>query len=140
MIRQKVYISTADWDVDIYYDATPDNRDEILDCIVDMGVDRRTEVRAYRQLSKWEPNLGLTYSSIDKHKSIVVIGFADSIAQFLNTLAHEKQHLEMTIIKSLGIDPYGEEAAYISGDIIESIYNNGKEKIEYLIHKLISLI
>lgn len=137
MISQKVYIPSADWCVEIFYDVTPDDREYVMDALSDLGINRRDEVRAYRQLSKWEYNLGLTHSSLEKRKSVMVIGHADSIAQFLNTLAHEKQHLEMSIVIELGLNPYGETAAYISGDILEAIYNEGKKTLEYVIYKLL---
>jgi hypothetical protein len=37
--------------------------------------------------------------------------------EFINTYNHEKNHVEMHICEKLDIDPYSEEAAYLSGDL-----------------------
>jgi hypothetical protein len=45
----------------------------------------------------------------------MVINKSTSMEEFVNTYNHEKNHIEMHICEELGIDPYGEVAADLSG-------------------------
>lgn len=124
MIRQRVDLRKLGWRVDIYYDARPSNADEILDALYGLGCEQRHLYKAERLLRSGAANEGLTYSNPYERMSIVVVGHADDCFQFINSLSHEKQHIEQAICKADGLDPYGEDIAYISGDISAAIARN----------------
>lgn len=67
-------------------------------------------------------NTGFAYSSYHKRCSILVIHKATSVGEFINTFEHEKNHLEMHICEALDINPYSEEAAHMSGDLAQIIF------------------
>lgn len=124
MIRQCCVIPSEDWKVDIFYDARPKNADEILDELWDLGCEQRHLYKAEQLLRSGVANEGLTYSNPYERRSIVVIGHTDDCFQFINSLSHEKQHIEQAICKADRLDPYGEDIAYISGDISQNLARN----------------
>lgn len=124
MIQQSVSIPKCDWSVSIYYDVRPKNADFILDELWELGCEQRHLYKAERLLRSGVANEGLTYSNPYERRSIVVIGHTDDCFQFINSLSHEKQHIEQAISKADRLDPYGEDIAYISGDISQALARN----------------
>ena len=51
----------------------------------------------------------------------MVVGLTSSPAEFLNSFDHERKHLEAHIAQAYDIYPYGEEIAYLSGDIAQML-------------------
>lgn len=49
--------------------------------------------------------------------TVMVISLTSTPAEFLNSWLHEMRHLSRHIELTCGISPYGEEAAYLAGDI-----------------------
>jgi hypothetical protein len=62
-------------------------------------------------------NSGFTYTNNDLQKSILVINASSSADEYINTFAHEKNHIEMHICDFYKIDPVSEEAACLSGEL-----------------------
>lgn len=50
-------------------------------------------------------------------ETVIVIGETTCPAQFSHSFDHEKHHLAMHIAKVDDIDPFGEELAYLVGEI-----------------------
>lgn len=124
MITQHCCIPSLRWCVDIYYDATPKCANEILDALWDLGCEERYLYKAERLLKSGVANEGLTYSNPYERRSLVVIGHTDDAFQFINSISHEKQHIEQAICKADRLDPYGEDIAYISGYISQALARN----------------
>lgn len=124
MIQQSVSIPKCDWSVSIYYDVRPKNADFILDELWELGCEQRHLYKAEKLLRSGVANEGLTYSNPYERRSIVVIGHTDDCFQFINSLSHEKQHIEQAISKADRLDPYGEDIAYISGNISQALARN----------------
>lgn len=137
MIRQKIHLHKYDWVVDICYDVRPKNADTILDELWSMGCQLRHLHKAERLLKSGVANEGLTYTDhINKH-TLVVIGHTSDIFQCINSLEHETNHLEMHICEHFDIDPFSEEASYLSGDIKEAIARNAWRTMKKLFLYLI---
>lgn len=117
MIRQSIYLDKWDWSVTVYYEAGPEDADRILFDLDGLGAGQRELLRAERNLRGGFPNSGLTFTSREMRESMTVIGHTTDAAQFQDTLDHEKGHLVMHIGRALGIDPYGEDLQYLSGEI-----------------------
>lgn len=137
MIRQHCCVPIARWCIDIYYDTKPSNADEILDALWDLGCEQRYLYKAERLLRSGVANEGLTYSNPYERRSLVVVGATSDIWQFLDTLSHEKQHIEQAICKADRLDPYGEDIAYISGDISQALARNAYHTMRKLFLSLI---
>lgn len=124
MIAQHVCIPMAEWCIDIYYDVMPRNADFILDKLEEMGCPERHLYKAEDLLKSGEPNEGLTYSSQRERRSLIVIGHATSIGEYISTIVHECNHLCDTISLYYGIPLGSEDNAYLMGDIAKTIYDN----------------
>ena len=117
MVRQIIYILDYDWVCKVYYDARPDDAQEILDKMESIGCDKYDLLDAEYNLTSGLKNNGVTYSNFRERNSVMVIGQTSSAAEFQDTFDHEKNHLAKHITQASGIDPLGEEASYLSGAI-----------------------
>ena len=126
MLEQDIYIDRADWHVRVYHAVDAMWADEILSDLVHIGC-RGDELRRAKVLL-WDglPNTGLTYSNLQAHETVMVIGLTTSGKEYWNSLEHEMNHLKQHISESLGIDPFGETISYISGEFIRDVYNKAE--------------
>ncbi len=120
-VRQQFKMDKFDWCITIYYTVDDDQKMEILDRLMELGCDKSTLDSIVKNLTNARVDTGFTYSSFKDRSSIVVIHKASSVGEFINTFEHEKNHLEMHICEALGINPYSEEAAHMSGDLAQMI-------------------
>lgn len=120
-IRQQFKIGELDWCITIYYSVNEDQKMEIFGELMKLECDKSTLDSIVKNLSNARVDTGFTYSSFKHRSSIMVIHKASSIGEFINTFEHEKNHLEMHICEALGINPYSEEAAHMSGDLAQTI-------------------
>lgn len=120
-VRQQFKMDKFDWCITIYYTVDDTQKIEILKKLEELGCDKYTLESVTSNLTKAREDTGFTYSSYKDQCSIVVIHKASSIGEFINTFEHEKNHLEMHICEALDINPYGEEAAHMSGDLAQMI-------------------
>lgn len=128
MIHQQIILDRYDnWGVDVYYGVTYFDVDEIMMRLHEIGCDGRFAKGAYDNLSSGSLNTGFTYSNYTKHRSLMVVGVADSPEQFINTLTHEQMHLATHVGKTYRMDMYGEEVCYLIGKIAQSMFEVSKE-------------
>ena len=127
MIRQTIYLGNYDWTVRVYYAVTSVWSGRILDDLAGMGCGGVDYERARRNLESYNLNTGLTFSSARFHESLMVIGLTSSPEEFASTYDHEKGHLARQICQAFGIDPYGEEAQYLAGDIGKKMFPIAKK-------------
>lgn len=122
MIRQTIYLPKWKWECDVFYDATSEDMPEILQRIREIGCGRLQLFKARTALSTRKPNTGLTFTSFKDGRSVMVIGYTSSADEFQNTFDHEKGHLARHICLALDVDPYGEEAQYLAGEIGQKMF------------------
>lgn len=131
-VRQHLRMNKFDWCILIYYTVDDAQKDEVKEELKKLGCDKTTYESIVNNLEKARIDTGFTYSSFDKRCSIVVIHKASSIGEFINTFEHEKNHLEMHICEALDINPYGEKAAHMSGDLAQLIFEEALYSIAEL--------
>ena len=115
--RQQLKVRKYDWNVIIYYTVDEEQKTNIVTELKKLQPSRETLDKLERNLMNAELDTGFIYSSFYKKYSIIVIHKASSIGEFVNTVVHEKNHLEMHICEALDINPYSEEAAILSGEL-----------------------
>lgn len=115
--RQQLKVRKYDWNVIIYYTVDEEQKTNIVTELKELRPSRETLDKLERNLMNAELDTGFIYSSFYKKYSIIVIHKASSIGEFVNTVVHEKNHLEMHICEALDINPYSEEAAILSGGL-----------------------
>lgn len=122
MIIQDFYIPNYGWRVRVYYAVTTYRTDDILKDFAEAGCRGIQLKRAYNSLKRNALDTGITYSNFTSRKTVMVISLTSSPAEFLNSWMHEMQHLCRHVAAAFGIDPYGEEAAYLAGDVGQRMF------------------
>lgn len=117
MIRQVVHIERYDWDVYFYMAATAEDSPEILAKLEEIGISAGEFMRAERHIERATRDSGMTYPSLEKRTSVVVVAHSTSAEQSINTFVHELRHLTDDIAIAEGIPSRGEEVAYLAGDV-----------------------
>lgn len=110
------------WRVRVYYAVTTCRAGEIAAALRAIGCGGGQLARAVRNLSESRPDTGLTYSNFASRETVMVTSPASSPAQFLNSWTHEMFHLCRHVAQACGIDPYGEEAAYLAGTVAQKMF------------------
>lgn len=131
MFVQDIYIRQYDWNITIYYDVMPRDANRIINALYDMGCATHYLRYAEKLLKSGCYNQGLTYSDKWNKHSIIVVGRAVSIGQYINTLVHEVDHLVDHISQYYGIAYESEDNSYLIGDVAEAIY---EDAIRCLMH------
>lgn len=118
MIRQKITLPDyGNWEIYAYFAVSGYWVDEIMEKLWEIGCDGETALQAYRNLASSELDTGLCYSNYRERKSVMVVALTSSPAEFANSWHHEMCHLVAHIGKVYDLDPLGEDAAYLSGEI-----------------------
>lgn len=68
-----------------------------------------------------EGNTGFTLSLPSERMSVMFIGNASTPSQWLDTVSHEIDHLQDTILRYYGVSHGTEDAAYLQGEITRLI-------------------
>lgn len=84
-------------------------------------------MNAYKNMRACNLNTGITYSNIRNRETVMVIALTSSPEEFQNSLDHEKGHLCRHISRAFDIDPYGEEAQYLSGYVGQKMFPVAKK-------------
>jgi hypothetical protein len=84
------------------------------------GCDEYKADEAISVLSMW--NKGFTFTNFADHLTIVCISKATSAEQMYDSIAHEQKHIVEHISEYYGVDPKGETAAYLQGEIGRQIF------------------
>lgn len=129
MIVQHLTIPKYDWDVEICYDVKPRDTERIINGLYRLGCNRKHLSYARNLLRSGVPNQGLTYSDRYNHHTLIVIGHATSVGEFISTTTHEINHMTDHISQQYGMPLDSEENAYLVGDISKAIYDDAVEKL-----------
>lgn len=121
MIHYEVYFDNYRWSVEVFIILSHADPKVILDAVKQAGGSSKVLESAHANLME-DFNSGFTYSSSKYRRSIMVVNRSSSMEEFINTYNHEKNHVEMHICEELGIDPYSEEAAYLSGNMAQQLF------------------
>ena len=117
ILAQEFALTKWDWRVRVFYVVDLIPIDFIIEELYDIGCTERDVDDAVKVLDNGKDNRGITFSNDEERESIIVIGETSCPAQFSNSFDHEKLHLVMHIARVNNIDPFGEELAYLAGEI-----------------------
>lgn len=87
-----------------------------------VGMQRRTLDDACNLIMENKPNKGITYSNIDKHQTVVSVGFTIEESEFVNSVSHEMLHVVQHIAEKFSLDPKGEDVCYLMGSLMQAVY------------------
>ena len=77
--------------------------------------------RVSESISAGRLNEGFCYSNPNIERTVIGVGETDTGPEFLNTTVHEIVHAAQDIAHTRKIDPYGEDFAYLVGEICREI-------------------
>ena len=117
VLCQEFRLKDWNWKVNVFYVVDLIPIDYIIDQLYKIGCDDKDIDSAVNVLGSDDYNRGITFSNNDTRESVIVIGETSCPAQFAHSYDHEKLHLAMHIAKTDNMDPFGEELAYLAGDI-----------------------
>lgn len=117
ILAQEFTLTKWDWRVRVFYVVDLIPIDFIIEELYGIGCTERDIDNAVNVLDNGKDNRGITFSNDEERESIIVIGETSCPAQFSNSFDHEKLHLAMHIARVDNIDPFGEEIAYLAGEI-----------------------
>ncbi len=121
MIHYTVYLEKYLWEIEVYIVIEKPNIDTITNSLRKLRCSNKVIHQAHENLMS-DGDSGFTYTDLEEHKSLVVINKSSNMQEFINTYNHEKNHVEMHICEVLGIDPYSERAAYLSGELAQRLF------------------
>ena len=123
MITGHFYLKNyANWQVSYFLLVNTSDTEQILRALNSLQCNSAFRRRAKKLLLSGSPNIGLAYSNKRHKQSIIVVSEATSVWEFLNSFAHEIDHLEKHITKTLKFSPYSEAASYAVGEIVMNIF------------------
>lgn len=117
ILAQEFTLTKWDWRVRVFYVVDLIPIDFIIEELYGIGCTEKDVDNAVKVLDSGKDNRGITFSNDKERESIIVIGETSCPAQFSNSFDHEKLHLAMHIARVDDIDPFGEELAYLVGEI-----------------------
>ena len=120
MIAQYIQLGDRDWNVLVYYNVQPEDFVEVADSLEQLDCPKEDLKMALRTLRK--KNTGFTFSNEDYKMSIVCIGEATSVGQFVNTTIHEAKHVQSHICSYYNIGEKSEQAAHLIGHLVHRMY------------------
>lgn len=119
-----LYIENCKWHVKIYIAVTCYYTDDICRSLLEIECPISILHRARESMRECNLNTGLTYSNGNRRESVIVVAMASSPNEFINSLTHEVRHLTDHILKELEYSVGGEPVAYLTGDIIGSLWED----------------
>lgn len=120
MISQYIQLGDRGWNVLVYYNVKPSDFVEVADSLEQLDCSKDEIRKSLRALRK--KNAGLTFSNTEYKMSIVCIGEATNVGQFVNTTIHEAKHVQSHICEYYGIAEDTETAAYLIGHLVHMMY------------------
>lgn len=122
MIRKIIYLPKYQWRIAAYFSVTCYWTGEIMRELYRVRAEEEVLTSAYNNMISCSLDTGLCYSNSSLRESVLVIAKTSSAAEFFNSFEHEFQHLKGHIATALGLDPNGEEVAYLSGELARDLY------------------
>ena len=120
LIEQEIYLERYDWEVHVMYDVHSKDAMNVRRYLRGLGCSGIPLEDACNIVLECKPNKGITYSNVDIRKTVVVIGWATSKAEYMNSLSHEMLHVVQHISEQFLINMYGEEACYLLGGLVQA--------------------
>lgn len=120
MIAQYIQLGKKGWNVLVYYGVGEEDFVEVGESLRQLGCSKKDTKKSLDILRK--QNTGLTFTNSEYKMSIICIGLASDISQFVNTAIHEAKHVQSHVCSYYNIDEDSEEAAYLIGYIVQRMY------------------
>ena len=122
MIYGETYLTKYDWIIQLYILTNKDTKKHIFNILDKINIDNKYKQAILNKFINFV-DYGSVIHNISDRISIIFIGQQSKIISQIDTIAHEKNHVEMCICSQLDINPESEEASYLSGYIASKLLN-----------------
>lgn len=122
MIYGETYLTKYDWIIQLYILTNKDTEKHILNILDKIDIDNKYKQAILNKFINFVDCGSVVHNVFDR-TSIIFIGQQSKIISYIDTIAHEKNHVEMCICNQLDINPKSEEASYLSGYIASKLLN-----------------
>ena len=122
MIYGETYLTKYDWIIQLYILTNKDTKKHIFNILDKINIDNKYKQAILNKFINFV-DYGSVIHNISDRISIIFIGQYSKIISYIDTIAHEKNHVEMCICSQLDINPKSEEASYLSGYIASKLLN-----------------
>lgn len=109
------------WDIVFYFSFNIYDKERILDALVWAKAPNSVISQVLENISAGRLNEGFCYSNAKLRRTVLGTGIASSGPEVLNSMVHEIIHICQHIAEEDGLDPFGEEFAYLGGDIAREV-------------------
>ena len=120
MIRQEFSVESY-WKVIVYYNLDYGLFNIVSHTLLEAGADKDTIEDIYHHMSSYKAK-AVTYSNYSRHISVVLFNRHNSMADFINSIVHEAEHIKQAILTVYGVDDIGEPPAYTIGFLVMKMY------------------
>lgn len=122
MIYSETYLTKYDWIIQLYILTNKDTKEHIFNILDRINIDNKYKQAILNKFINFV-DCGSVVHNVSDRISIILIGQQSKIISYIDTIAHEKNHVEMCICNQLDINPKSEEASYLSGYIAGKLLN-----------------
>ena len=124
MIKQEFYVEDY-WKVIIYY-----NVDFHLLSVIgkEMGIYSLFSKEVFNDLKSGMVK-AVTCSNLAEHVSIILFNKHSSRTDYINSIAHEAEHVKQAMLKAYDVEDKGEAPAYTLGYLMGKMYRTFKKLI-----------
>lgn len=119
MIERDIHI--RDWDIVFHFSFDKYDKWRILDALLWADAPNSIISQVSENVGSGRFNEGFCFSNPSERKTVLAIGKTTTGPEFLDTTIHEITHITQDIAHTDNIDPFGEDFAYLSGDISHEI-------------------
>ena len=127
MIRQEFKVEHY-WQVVIFYNLDYNFLSMLVYELKQIGFSWKQVVSILYELKTGEAK-ACTCSSLERHISIVLFTFHRSKKDYINSIAHEAEHIKQAMLKAYHVEDAGEPPAYTIGYLVEKMYRVFKDLI-----------
>lgn len=115
MIKRRINIDDY-WEVIVYYDIDYNLFHIISEDLAQIGCSK-SQIRSIHNNMQKSSTKGVTISSAHCKTSVVLFNAHRSIADYINSIVHEAEHIKQSILDAYDVKDEGEEPAYTVGYI-----------------------
>lgn len=109
------------WNIVFYFSFDIYDKERIYDALVWAKAPNSVISQVLENISAGRLDEGFCYSNAKLRRTVLGTGIASSGPEVLNSMVHEIIHICQHIAEEDGLDPYGEEFAYLGGDIAREV-------------------
>lgn len=124
MIIQRFKIPKYNWKVVVLHNITAKDETVVIKALEEICDNPNDIEKAKHNIRANNPNNGFIYSNFDTKQSLIVIGYASSSSEYVDTIIHEANHLQSHIATVFNLDEKGEDVCYLIAYIVKTIYKD----------------